>query len=96
MIPKPENSPSVAFQIVGAPIIRFGVCGMLAAIEFDDELLLCACEVGNKRPDGFLASELAAPQLSVAQMAPEASFCVGHVFAQNAGEMFHAAFHPSP
>jgi hypothetical protein len=69
---------------------------MLAAIDFDDELLLCACKVGNKRPDGLLASELVAPQLSVAQMAPEVPFCVGHVFAQSAGEMFHAAFTPHP
>jgi hypothetical protein len=69
---------------------------MLAAVDFDDEPLLCTDKVGNKRPDGLLTSELVAPQLSVAQMAPEAPFCVGHIFAQSAGEMFHAAFHPSP
>jgi hypothetical protein len=66
------------------------------AVDFDDEFLFGAHEVGDKRPDGFLAPELAAVQLPVAQAAPEVPFGVGHVFAQGAGEMFHRPFTPHP
>jgi hypothetical protein len=61
MIPKPDNFPAFTYEIVCAPIVRFGVDGMPAAIDFNDEFLLCAYKVSNKRPDRLLAAEFVAP-----------------------------------
>jgi hypothetical protein len=54
----------------------------LAAIQFDDEPGLRACEVGDEWPNGVLAAEAQAVDLTATQPAPEQTFGVGHVPAQ--------------
>ena len=55
---------------------------MLSAISLDDEPLLDAGEIGNKRADRMLATEFATSEPPCAQEIPEQPFRIGHVTAQ--------------
>ena len=50
---------------------------MLAAIEFDDEAWVGACEVDDVRADLVLSAELPAEQTAISQVAPEEAFRIG-------------------
>jgi hypothetical protein len=76
---------------------------MLAAVEFDDELLFGACEIGDAVADRVLAAEFVEGK-AVAEGAPENAFGVGGVGAKFAGDQtsasefvgWHSPTSPSP
>jgi hypothetical protein len=62
-------------------VLVFGL-HVLAAIQFDDEARLSACEVGDEWPHGVLAAEVQSVDLTATQPAPEQTLGIGHVLAQ--------------
>ena len=58
---------------------------MLPAVRFDYEPGLNASEVGDERTDGYLAPELEAAELAVAQMTPKSFFGIGRIAPQPTG-----------
>jgi hypothetical protein len=55
---------------------------VLAAVQFDDEPSLRACEVGDEWPNGVLAAEAQSMDLPATQPAPEQTLGIGHGLAQ--------------
>src|SRR5919108_5416757 len=53
------------------------VCGVLAAIDFNDHALLPTGEVDDVRTNRFLSDELVPSESAGAEPVPESSFCVG-------------------
>jgi hypothetical protein len=95
VVPEAENriaaSPHefVAFAVVHA----FGV---LAAIDFDDEFLFSAAEVGEVRSDGKLTGEFVSTQLAVLQFNPKQSFGLIISLSQASRSFCGADLAPAP
>ena len=54
---------------------------MLATIDFDNQHLRPAYQIGNIRPDGNLPAELVAAKLALVQVPPKAPFGLGRINA---------------
>src|SRR6202790_5496588 len=59
---------------------------MLAAIDFDNQHLLVADEVGDETPDRNLPTKLQSVEASIPQFRPHAQLGVGRVLAHSARE----------
>ena len=81
MVPKSQDAISFVFEKSGAQGI-VSIFRVLAAIGFNNQSLLLADEVGDKRPDRLLAAELGAVQLAVSQRGPELSLGIRHLVTQ--------------
>src|SRR6185312_16722453 len=57
IIPKSDHAIAVRREFDGALLIRDGFIRMLAPVEFDDEFLFRALEIGNAVADRMLAAE---------------------------------------
>ena len=73
----------VAYSISRGVIVEI----VLAAIDFDDQLLLQANEVDNEAIARRLAPEMKAALAPGAQMNPQFDFLPGHCLAQLAGDL---------
>ena len=71
-IPETQHAMALRFDMVLASHV--GGVAMLAAIDFDDELLLAANEIGDERSDGDLPAELEAIKLAGTQRLPKPAF----------------------
>ena len=81
VVPEAKHSESTFKQ----PRVTSGIaCGfqMLAAVDFDDQSLVQANEVGDKGADGMLTSKSRSFDLMKAQVLPEPPFRFGHFRAQ--------------
>jgi hypothetical protein len=77
IVPEAQCPPTECFQIGASLAVPFG--SVLAAICFHNELAFDAREVGNKRTDGYLASEFETSKAAVAEPIPESSLRIGGV-----------------
>ena len=94
VVPEPHDAIAFLRQELAASAIRCRVC-MLPAIDFNDEALLEADEIGHERADRVLAPKAVPVQLSLPEMAPKVPLGIGHVAAELAGEIAFLAFaHP--
>ena len=69
-IPKSQNLESSLFKHQRSARIIVGLRGVLAAIEFHDQLRFDAGEIGDITINRNLAAELERSQLTIAQAAP--------------------------
>jgi hypothetical protein len=76
IIPKADDAIAVRGKFGGAFVICGKFIRMLAAVEFDDELLFRAGEIGNAIADRMLAAEFVKRE-ALAQRAPEDVFGAG-------------------
>jgi hypothetical protein len=77
IIPKADDAIAMGCEFRSALFVRGGdLIGVLAAIQFDDELLFWASEVGDAIADRVLAAEFVERE-AVAKGAPENLFRVG-------------------
>lgn len=58
VIPQANDFVSFGFQELGPHLIIFGLMQMLAAIQFENELLACGTKVNNKISYSVLRSEV--------------------------------------
>ena len=86
-IPKSQHAKPVADEMPIAQSISRGVIIeiVLAAVDFDNQLLLQANEVDDEAVARRLAAEMKAALTPRAQMNPQFDFLWGHRFAQRAG-----------
>ena len=84
IIPKSDDAIAVGGKFRGATIVGGDLICMLAAVEFDDELLLRARKVRNPIANGMLATKFVEGE-AVAKRAPEDAFGVGGSGAQPSG-----------
>src|SRR5882757_2484986 len=56
--PQADDPPSHALHHGCTPCIRFRLVSMVIAINLDDEILRCAHEIGEVRPNRMLSAEL--------------------------------------
>jgi hypothetical protein len=68
----------VAFDVAG-------LVGMLTTIDFNNEVVFMADEVGNERPNRRLAAEAQAVQAMSTNRGPEMPLRVRHLGAQSLG-----------
>jgi len=66
VVPEPNHVPALFFEDLCPPLVCFAV-GMLTAVSFNDELMLCAGEVYDEITDRMLPAKTTARQTSVAQ-----------------------------
>jgi hypothetical protein len=60
---------------------------MTAAVQFDNQPLRAAAEVHNELPNWELASELVTEEPSIAEIAPEQTFCRSGIVAESLCEL---------
>jgi hypothetical protein len=77
VVPEKKNGKSSAVEKLGSSDILVGRLGMLTAVEFDDQAMLHATEVGDERRDWVLTSKLRASALPSTQPLPEQTLGVG-------------------
>ena len=97
-VPKSQHAKSIADEMpVAGPIPRGVVIEIvLAAIDFDDQLLLQANEVDDETAARRLAAEMKAALAPRAQMNPQLDFLRRHCLAQLAGDLIgHERPHPA-
>ncbi|HEY3779134.1 MAG TPA: hypothetical protein VGL35_13860 [Rhizomicrobium sp.] len=96
-IPEPENTKTLAFQEFAANAIMFDIfgLGMLAAVEFDDQLRFETHEVGDIRADRLLSPELVPKKAAVAQRVSEFALEIG-LFATKLSSEIVLQDGPSP
>jgi len=71
VIPKSQDTVAVRFEKRATNLIFGGLVGMLAAIDFDDQLSLNRAEIDEVRTDGMLAAEFHVAHAFGSQMTPE-------------------------
>jgi hypothetical protein len=76
-VPEAKHTPAMLFQHRGAALVIWLTQRVLAAVEFDREMLIDTGEVNNERPNGHLSPELVTERPTVAQLQPETAFDVG-------------------
>ena len=69
IVPDAEDAIALVGQKCIASQVLFAI-GMLRAIDFDDQSLRLADEVGDKRPDGLLLAEFETAEAVITQRAP--------------------------
>jgi hypothetical protein len=90
IIPEPQYAKPLIFEPTGPPAVGF-VVGMLAAIDFDNEVFLEADEVDDIFSDHCLSLELCPVETMRAQEIPKPPLGVGHI----ATERFRPRVMPS-
>jgi len=83
IVPKLHHLPPLCLQPSRAPRVIRGAClRMLAAVEFDDQLMPHTGKIHDERPDWMLPAKLARFQPSPAQQEPQPMFDLGHIASQ--------------
>ena len=89
VVPKPDHTPSLAFQPKGSTAVALAV-GMLPAVHFDDQTMGDTGEIKNDRAQWVLTPEFVAlktspsqsrpqPTLGISQSSPQlACLAIGH------------------
>lgn len=72
IVPEAQDTIAFRFQNLRPGCVAFR--GVLAAIDFDDDPVMMACEIGNVVADGNLATETGVGE-ELAQKSPHALFC---------------------
>ena len=94
MIPKAEDSKVLLGEPHCSSTIPFGNLRdiVLAAVEFDDQALFQANEIGDIVVEGRLSAELVTVDLTLPQLRPQIALRIGHVRAQLAGAIAEGDF----
>jgi len=74
VVPEAQDTIALRFQEFGSPVVLLGLCKMLAAVQFDNQLCLRRAEVDNISADGVLSAELDAIESLEAQVGPQPGF----------------------
>jgi hypothetical protein len=69
VVPEANHAPTLSFEKSRATLVR-GVSGVLAAIDFDDEVMLRAGEIDDEAADRMLAAKPVSGQPTIAQCRP--------------------------
>ena len=77
MIPEPQDAISLLGQPGVPPGIAFGLDGVLAPVDLDDEIALETDEIDDVWTKHVLAAELQPCKLAAAQMMPQQAFRIG-------------------
>lgn len=85
VVPEADDLEAEGFEVGGAGGVAGGGLGMLAAVEFDDELEVGAEEVGDVGAERDLALPAVAAEASIAEAGPEFALGGGLVAAETAG-----------
>lgn len=88
-VPEADHPEALRFDVTRAPRISIERFGVLAAVDFDHELVPEGQEIGNVGADRRLPTKLCFRE-RLAQRSPENAFGVGHVAAQAAGPVHRA------
>jgi hypothetical protein len=79
MIPEADYPIAVNGELAAPALIPSLVQGMLAAVEFNNQLAGRAGEVGNVRPDRMLPSELVLREGPALEVRPDSFLGISHV-----------------
>jgi hypothetical protein len=82
VVPETDNPESTSIQKSRARFIAFTLFGMLAAVDFNDQSGVDACEVDNEPANRVLPSKLEAVKRPPAQPVPKPLLGIGHLLAQ--------------
>src|SRR5437879_5491812 len=82
IVPESYDTPPVALEPSGATIVALDLGRMLSAVDFDDEGMVPADEVGDKRTDRHLPAEFEPEQTTIPQSEPDASLSIGLIETQ--------------
>jgi len=73
-IPVADHAISISLQKIRSGKIPIRFFGVLAAVQFDDQLGLAAKEIDNEAVNGDLSPEFPATELAIANEAPKLRF----------------------
>jgi hypothetical protein len=90
VVPVADDAETLALEVAGAAGVGF--FAVLAAVQFDDQLLLQADEVHDEGPDAVLEAEFAAAKAAVAKVGPEPKLGFGGLAAQARGSGAYLSF----
>jgi hypothetical protein len=95
VIPDPQDPVSHLRQFsVACSVAR--ILRMLTAIKLDYKSMLGTEEVGHVVTDWLLPPKLGASQITIPQMSPEESFCVGGLASELLRQVSSSTLHPHP
>ena len=86
VVPETQHAPALTLQPIGAAQVIRGL-RMLPAVGFDDQPLRHADEIGDKRADRMLSTELCRGEAPGTEQIPEQSLGISHVVAKLAGDL---------
>jgi hypothetical protein len=87
MVPKPEHPIALLHQERSPFQVRFYLRSVLATIDFHNQTVLRAAQVGYEAADRMLPPELGVTHLSVAQPCPQPLLGLSLVTTQTAGSV---------
>jgi hypothetical protein len=70
VIPEPDDTPAVGLKPSRPPAIRIVLCGMLSAIELDDQPVIGTDEIRDEGSERNLAVEFESAQSAITQPRP--------------------------
>jgi hypothetical protein len=87
VVPEAKDQIAGRTKRVGSQPIRLNCLGMLAAVNFDDQLRLDRRKISYEGADRYLATKFDPLNLPVAQSRPQSPLCVGSSAAQAARKL---------
>jgi len=85
IIPEAQYSITLLHQKSSPSSVRLLLCSMLSTIQFYNQTVLWATEVGNVVTDGMLSSEFSTIQPSVTKLRPKPALSFSLITTQSTG-----------
>ena len=94
IVPEAQDSKATRSEKHVSPRVVFGLFGMLAPVQLDDDRSLKAGEIADIGPDRVLSAELKSCQLASPQTLPKHALCMSRGLAKGPREAKHAPTEP--